>query len=373
MTKPDLRSLLDGDLIEFCARHQQPKFRATQILDWLYQKRAARYDEMTNLPRAFRESLALEFDLGDLKLERAQGAKDTTQKFLLQLRDGQRIETVLIPASVGLYGDRSDRRTLCVSTQAGCAYGCKFCASGLDGFRRNLTADEIVGQLLMVERETGRTVNNIVFMGMGEPLANYDNVLRAIRIFNASWGVGIGARKITVSTSGLAPRIRKLAAEDLQVRLAISLHGARDEIRDRIMPINRRYPVAELIAACEHYRKVCGRLITFEYILLKDVNDDVCEAAPLAALAKRVHAKINLIPFNEVEETGFKRPSDDDCQRFRGALVRWGVTATLRIEKGRDIDAACGQLRMRSEPIAKRRSGPAESAPRPITDAAVRR
>ncbi len=182
---------------------------------------------------------------------------------------------------------------------------------------------------------------------MGEPMANYDHVLRSIRILNAPWGIGIGARKITVSTSGLAPQIRKLAEERIQVRLAISLHGARDEIRNKIMPVNRRYPVAELIAACEAYQRACGRLITFEYILLEGINDDPVEAKPLADLARKIHAKVNLIPFNEVEETGFKRPSDRRCQLFKDALQRFNITTTLRIEKGHDINAACGQLRLK--------------------------
>ncbi len=345
--KPDLRSLTEGDLLDFCARHSQPKFRAAQILDWLYAKRASAIPEMSNLPRSLRDALSSDFTLQLPSVARAQGSADTTRKFLVKLRDDQLVETVLIPASVGLYGDRSERHTLCVSTQVGCAYGCKFCASGLDGFRRNLTSDEIVGEMILAEREGGQKINNLVFMGMGEPLANYANLLRAIRILNAPWGLGLGARKITISTSGLAPQIRQLANEDLQVRLAISLHGARDEVRDRIMPVNRKYPLAELVAACEEYQNIRGRLITFEYILLDGVNNDLREAPPLADLARRCHAKINLIPFNEVPETGFKRPTDEQCLKFRDELGRLGVTATLRMEKGHDIDAACGQLRLR--------------------------
>jgi len=345
--KPDLRSLHENDLLEFCNQQDQPRFRAKQILDWLYAKRASGIQSMSNLPHPFRQSLEENFTLNSLKVEKVQGAKDSTQKFLIQLQDHQFVETVLIPASVGLYGDHSDRHTLCVSSQVGCAYGCKFCASGLDGFRRNLTADEIVGQLLLVEKESGQKVNNMVFMGMGEPLANYQNVLRAIRILNAPWGLGLGARKITISTSGLAPQIQKLADEDLQIRLAISLHGARDEIRDQIMPINRKYPLKELIAACEAYQDKKGRLITFEYILLDGINDNPKEAISLAKLTQRCHAKINLIPFNEVEGTGFKRPSQERCERFQKDLQLHGVTATLRTEKGHDIDAACGQLRLK--------------------------
>ncbi len=345
--KPDLRSLDESELKAFCLEQKQPAFRAKQILDWLYVKRVASIDMMSNLPQDFRTLLGERFELNALVSKRVQGSGDTTRKFLVELRDHQCIETVLIPASVGLYGDRSDRHTICVSTQVGCAYGCRFCASGLDGFRRNLTPDEIVGQFLLVEKESGRKINNLVFMGMGEPLANYENLLKAIRILNAPWGLGLGARKITISTSGLAPQIEKLAQEEIQVRLAISLHGACDEVREKIMPVNKKFPLARLIAACEAYQKVKGRLITFEYILLRGVNDDPAQAPLLAALTRRAHAKVNLIPFNEVPETGFKRPADEACQTFQAALEKLGVTTTLRLEKGHDIDAACGQLRLR--------------------------
>jgi 23S rRNA (adenine2503-C2)-methyltransferase len=205
----------------------------------------------------------------------------------------------------------------------------------------------VVGQLIVAEREAKQRVSNLVFMGMGEPLANYANVLQALRILNAPWGIGLGARKITISTSGLAPEIEKLASEPLQVRLAISLHGATDAVRDRIMPVNRRFPLARLMAACEAYQRVKGRMITFEYILLAGVNDALPEAPLLAGLARRVHAKVNLIPFNEVPETGFRRPTDEQCRRFADAVARAGATVTLRTEKGHDIEAACGQLRLR--------------------------
>lgn len=347
LTKPDLRSLTEEGAIEFCNRHSQPRFRAKQILDWVYAKRSLKIGDMLNLPGSLREALAAEFELEEPSIESIQGSEDTTRKYLLKLRDGQFIETVLIPASPGLYGDRSDRHTLCVSSQVGCAYGCKFCASGLDGFRRNLTPDEIVSQIMVVEKQSGQKVNNLVFMGMGEPLANFDNVMRAIEIINAPWGLGIGARKITVSTSGLAPQIVKLAEKDIQIRLAISLHGARDEVRNKIMPVNKKYPLSELTEACETYNDKKGRLITFEYILLDDVNDSPSETPYLAKLARRCHAKVNLIPFNEVAETGFKRPSEEKCLKFLKELEQQGVTTTLRLEKGHDIDAACGQLRLK--------------------------
>jgi len=345
----------------------QPAYRAGQLLAWLYVQRVTDWEAMTNLPKPLREQLRQNFTLHTLELVRLQGARDTTQKFLWRLSDGSLIESVLIPANPALYGDASDRHTLCVSTQVGCAYGCKFCASGLEGWKRNLSADEIVEQVLAVERwnqvESSRSradvpvlsetkprlINNLVIMGMGEPLANYENLLRALTILNAPWGGGIGARKITVSTSGLAPQIRKLAEEPLQVRLAISLHGAVDEVRNKIMPVNRRYPLRELIAACEYYQQKKGRMITLEYILIAGVNDQLNQTKPLAQLAHRLHAKVNLIPYNKVEGLPWERPTDRAQEDFLAALERQKVIATLRREKGHEIDAACGQLRLKTE------------------------
>ncbi len=336
---------------------QQPGYRVGQLLEWLYARRASTWDEMTNLPRTLRESLREAYLLQWPELARKQGAQDATQKFLWRLADGALIESVLIPASPGLYGEASDRRTLCVSTQVGCAYGCKFCASGLDGFKRNLAVEEIVNQVLAIERGEGkpdapadaRVVNNLVIMGMGEPLANYDNLLKALRILNAPWGGKIGARKITVSTSGLAPQIRRLADEPAQFRLAISLHGATDEIRARIMPVNKKYPLKELTSACEYYQEKKGRMITLEYILIAGVNDALDQTPPLAALARRLGAKVNLIPYNNVEGLPWVRPEEAAQEAFLAALEAEGVSATLRREKGHDIDAACGQLRLKTE------------------------
>jgi 23S rRNA (adenine2503-C2)-methyltransferase len=347
----------------------QPKYRVSQLLEWLYVRRVTDWDAMTNLPKALREQLRSHYALQPLELVRRQGAGDTTQKFLWRLNDHSLIETVLIPANLALYGEPSDRHTLCVSTQVGCAYACKFCASGLDGFKRNLRVEEIVEQVLAVERESDkcqvtsdegtpvtrhlspvtRLVSNLVIMGMGEPLANYDNLIKALKILNAPWGGGIGARKITVSTSGLAPQIRKLADEPLQFRLAVSLHGATDETRTKIMPVNRKHPLRELAAACEYYQQKRGRMITFEYILIAGVNDGLDQIKPLAALARRLNAKVNLIPYNQVEGLSWQRPSDEAQEAFLSALQKQKVTATLRREKGHDIDAACGQLRLKTE------------------------
>jgi 23S rRNA (adenine2503-C2)-methyltransferase len=365
----DIKSLTREELeIQFKA-WEQPVYRVAQLLDWLYARRATTWDAMTNLPKILREKLRENFSLRTLELVRKQGSHDTTQKFLWRLHDHSLIESVLIPANPALYGDASDRHTLCISTQVGCAYGCKFCASGLDGWKRNLTPDEIVEQVLAVERTQSseskvhgselaknktlnpelKTVNNIVVMGMGEPLANYDNLLKALKILNAPWGGGIGARKITISTSGLAPQIRKLAAEPMQFRLAISLHGATDETRNKIMPVNRKYPLKELINACEEYQHEKGRMITLEYILIAGVNDSIAEIRPLASLARKLYAKVNLIPYNKVEGLSWERPSEEVCEAFLDSLEKQKVIATLRREKGGDIDAACGQLRLKTE------------------------
>ena len=369
----DIKSLTREELEAQFKAWEQPVYRVAQLLEWLYVRRVAAWDAMTNLPKALRERLKKEFTLAALELVRKQGSHDTTQKFLWRLRDHALIESVLIPANPALYGEASDRHTLCISTQVGCAYGCRFCASGLDGWKRNLSPDEIVEQVLAVERWhanqsrvesressaeksvprpstlDARLINNIVVMGMGEPLANYDNLLKALKILNAPWGGGIGARKITISTSGLAPQIRKLGSEPMQFRLAISLHGATDEVRNRIMPVNRKYPLKELVNACEDYQSQKGRMITFEYILIAGVNDSLEQTKPLAALAKRLFAKVNLIPYNQVEGLSWQRPAEAVCEAFLAALEKQKVTATLRREKGHDIDAACGQLRLKTE------------------------
>ncbi|MEI6490987.1 MAG: 23S rRNA (adenine(2503)-C(2))-methyltransferase RlmN [Verrucomicrobiota bacterium] len=327
----------------------EPRFRAGQILEWLYKRRGLEWEAMTNLPAPLRAKLSAEFPIVPLEIVRESGSGDTTRKFLFRLEDAQMIETVLIPASPALYGEASDRRTVCISSQVGCAYGCKFCASGLDGWKRNLTAGEIVGQFLRVEALGGERINNIVFMGMGEPMANYENLLRAVGILNAAWGVGLGARHMTISTSGLVPGIRDLAAQPLQVRLAISLHGATDEVRDKIMPVNRKYPLAELLDACGDYVRQKKQKLTFEYILIKDLNDMPDQARLLAAHARKLGAKINLIPYNTVEGLEWERPGEDRQTEFLAIVRRGGADATLRREKGHDIAAACGQLRLQAE------------------------
>ena len=369
----DVKSLTREEIEVAFQKWKHPAYRVAQLLEWLYTHRVTDWEAMSNLPKTLRDQLRQTYSLHALELVTKQGSQDITQKFLWRLRDHALIESVLIPANPALYGEASDRHTLCVSTQVGCAYGCKFCASGLEGWKRNLQPFEIVEQVLAVERwnaaeesriqspestvasasrithHASRLIDNLVIMGMGEPLANYDNLLQALRILNAPWGGGIGARKITISTSGLAPQIRKLADEPEQFRLAVSLHGATDDVRSRIMPVNRKFPLKELTAALEYYRSRKERMITFEYILIAGVNESLEQTKPLAALARKLHAKVNLIPYNQVDGLDWKRPTKEACEAFLAALERQKVTATLRLEKGHDIEAACGQLRLKTE------------------------
>ncbi len=342
----DLLSLSREELTARLAGLGERAFRAGQLCSWIYGRRARSFDDMTDIPANLRARLAAEHSLRPLEKVRETGSKDTTRKFLFRLGDGQMIETVLIPASTSFYGERSDRLTACVSSQVGCAYGCKFCASGLDGWKRNLTAGEIVAQILAVEELTGERVSNIVFMGMGEPFANYDNLLRAITILNAPWGINLGARHMTVSTSGLVPRIRDFADQPLQIRLAISLHGASDEVRSQIMPVNRRHPLDELLNACAYFTTRKKQFLTIEYILIEGVNDSAEQARLLATHASRLRAKVNLIPYNAVTGLDWERPDVPAQEAFHSILRSAGVVATLRREKGHDIAAACGQLRL---------------------------
>jgi 23S rRNA (adenine2503-C2)-methyltransferase len=344
-------SLLDltaKELQSWLAGRGEQEYRAGQVLQWAYRKRVDRFDLMSNLPETLRTELESSFSLRSLHCVRQTGSKDTTRKYLFLLPDKNLVESVLIPASPALYGSASDRKTLCISTQVGCAYGCKFCASGLNGWTRNLGAGEIVEQIIQVEKIAGCKVNNLVFMGMGEPLANLANLLRAIEIINAPWGLGIGARHITVSTSGLAPQIRQLAEHPLQIRLAISLHGATDDVRSQIMPVNRKYNLATLLEACAYFTGRKKQRVTFEYILIENVNDNIKQATALGALASPLKAKVNLIPYNRVEGLPWKRPSGNRQRAFLRALERSGTDATIRREKGEDIDAACGQLRLQT-------------------------
>ncbi len=334
-------------------------FRATQILDWVYKKRARSWDDMTNLPKALRSWLEAEFTLMPASLVLNRHSADVTDKLLLELEDKSLIETVIIRAPQDGVGLDHSRKTICISTQVGCAMGCVFCASGLAGLKRDMSAGEIVAQLLQVcyaedlrtprARSELASFDNIVVMGMGEPLANYDALIRALTIVNAPWGLGFGARRITVSTSGLVPKIIMLADEPIGFRLAISLHGATDEVRSQIMPVNKAFPLAKLIPAVKTFTERHGRMVTLEFILIADVNDSLDQARRLRDIALDLHAHVNLIPYNTVEGLPWKRPEVAKQVAFAEVLDRSGVSVTLRREKGHDIAAACGQLRLKTE------------------------
>ncbi len=346
---PALTGLTPESLADWLKEQGEPSFRAAQILEWVWKKKVTSINAMTNLPATLREKLTASFRLGALVHNHTQGSADTTRKFLFKLHDGRYVESVLIPANPALYGEKSDRRTLCVSSQVGCAYGCRFCASGLAGFTRNLDASEIAGQVLAAEQLSGERVDNLVFMGMGEPLANLENLLAAVTLITGDKTLHLGARHLTISTSGLVPQIRQLAEHPQQIRLAISLHGATDEVRQQIMPVNKKWPVAELFDALDFWNSKKNQKLTLEYILIQGVNDSLEQAAILARHARRLHAKVNLIPYNKVEGLEWKRPPDMHCRAFRDILKNASVSATLRLEKGHDIDAACGQLRLKQE------------------------
>ena len=337
----------------------EPAFRAKQILEWVYKKRARTWDDMTNLSKPLRTWLDETFELMPASLVSGKQSLDVTDKLLLEMGDRSLIETVIIRVPQEGVGLDQSRKTICISTQVGCAMACVFCASGLAGLKRDLNAGEIVAQLLQVcYREDARTprarmelasFDNIVVMGMGEPLANYENIIRALTIVNAEWGLGVGARRITLSTSGLVPKILKLAEEPLGLRLAISLHGATNEVREKIMPVNKAYPLEKLLPAIKAFNEKHGRMVTLEFILIEEVNDSLDQAEKLRDIARDLHAHVNLIPYNTVEGLPWKRPSITRQERFADILRDARISVTLRREKGHDIDAACGQLRLKTE------------------------
>ena len=361
--KPSIHGETPDTLGERLVAAGHPRYRAGQVFEWLYPRRAEIAETMTNLPAGLRAWLAEQYDFEATALVQRKASSDVTQKILQRLRDGSLIETVIIRAPMEGVGQEKSRRTICISTQVGCAYGCKFCASGLEGWKRDLSIGEIVSQLVQVCRiedkadparaaEGLASFDNIVVMGMGEPLANYDNLLAALRIVNAQWGFGFGARRVTISTSGVVPKILKLAEEPLGFRLAISLHGATNEVRNQIMPVNKKFPLEELIPAAKAFARKHGRMLTLEFILIEDINDSLEQAKKLAVIARELHAHVNLIPYNKVEGLPWVRPSLTRQDRFVKELRALGVTATLRREKGHDIDAACGQLRLQTEKAA---------------------
>lgn len=336
--KPNIKDLRTDELAKFLLERNHPAYRAKQIYQWLFQKRAASFSEMTNLSQALREELAREFSISrPVILHRAE-ARDGTVKFLFGLADDVSIESVLIP--------ESHRLTLCISTQAGCGFGCAFCATAVLGLKRNLSASEIVDQILEASRSLSgaRRITHIVLMGMGEPLANYANTIRALEIItDGDWGVGISPRRVTLSTVGLVPQIEKLMAET-RVNLAISLHAATDELRGELMPVNRKYSLKQLIDCCRSLPIPRRKRITFEYVLLRGVNDSVEDARNLVKLLKGIPSKVNVIPFNPHPQSRFQRPSSDEIARFQAVLNNAGVQINIRRPRGDDIQAACGQL-----------------------------
>ncbi len=346
-----MRDIRDLTLVELRAALEamgERPFRAGQIFDWLYKKRGDRFEDFTSLPKPLREKLAAKFALEPLVLADKRSSPDGTTKFLFRLRDGEHIETVLIPAG--------SRLTVCLSTQVGCRFACAFCASGRHGFKRNLAPSEIIGQALFLERALGPGLTNYVFMGMGEPLDNWTNVEKVIRIMNASEGLAVAARRITVSTAGFVDAFKQLEALDLQINISISLHAVTDRLRDRLMPINRRFPLERVVDAAEAYIRSGGRMITLEYILIRGLNDSLDDADGLAAIARRLRAKVNLIAYSPIEGAGFATPTEADVARFRRWLEERKVGTTVRVSKGADIAAACGQLAGRFKDKAEGRS-----------------
>ena len=340
MTRAEMESLFDGDSLA--------RVRAGQMADWVYKRGARSFEAMTDLPAAARERLSAAFVVRPGQVVTEQRSSDGVVKLLMDSFDGQAYECVLLPFE--------ERVSCCISSQVGCAMGCEFCATGLSGFDRNLSAGEIVSQVLELQGLSERRISHVVFMGMGEPLLNYEELVKSLRLLNEE--VGIGYRHITVSTVGIVPEIYRLANEKLPIHLAISLHSPFDDVRSGFMPVNKKWPVAELLQAAKDYYKSTGRKVTFEYLLIEGVTDTVDLARGLGALMKGFPTLVNLIPFNYVDtERGFHRPSNNRVRAFRSELEAAGINVTQRMERGHDIAAACGQLKGQHEGrFAKRRS-----------------
>lgn len=330
------------EIAQLCAELGQPKYRAAQVWQWLYRHYAAAWPEVKNIPDELRAKLAERYSIEPLTAvkEQTEQGPGSTSKFLLKLWDEECVEIVFIPAK--------GKTTLCVSSQVGCKFKCAFCASGMGGFKRNLSTGEIVGEVLFAARRLGGAPAHVVFMGMGEPFDNYDNVLKAIRIINDPDGLSVGARKITLSTCGIIPGIERLAGEGLQVELSVSLHAPDDALRSKLMPVNRIYPLADLLAACRKYAEQTNRIVTFEYTLIKGVNDSKMQAGQLARALEKIHSRVNLLLLSPVAEFEGQAPSPAVAKLFIDVLDRAHINATLRVSKGGNINAACGQLRLAS-------------------------
>ena len=335
-----LQGLRPEELQSLCKEIGQPAFRAKQLWQWVQVQGATRWDQMGNLPKALKDALAETHTPEPAKILKESGDPGGTRKWLVGLDDGESVETVLIPAR--------DRNTVCVSTQVGCKMGCAFCASARCGFARGLTAGEIVAQVQLVAVALGQRPDNVVYMGMGEPFDNYDATLKSVRLLNHPDGLNIGARRITLSTSGVVPGIRRLAGEGLQVELSVSLHAPNPELRRKLMPVENKYPMGDLLRECADYTARTKRHITFEYTLIKGVNDSVRDAEELAGRLRRFPCRVNLIPLSPVEEFSGEAPPREAMEAFLRILEKRGVEGTLRESKGKGVDAACGQLRRRS-------------------------
>ncbi|MEB7716180.1 dual-specificity RNA methyltransferase RlmN [Staphylococcus equorum] len=347
--KQSIYSIRYDEMQDWLIQNGQQKFRAKQIFEWLYEKRVDSIDEMLNLSKELREVLKESFTMTTMTTVVKQESRDGTIKFLFELQDGYTIETVLMRHEYG--------NSVCVTTQVGCRIGCTFCASTLGGLKRNLEAGEIVSQVLTVQKaldESEERVSQIVIMGIGEPFENYDEMMDFLKIVNNDNGLNIGARHITVSTSGIIPRIYDFADEDIQINFAVSLHGANDEIRSRLMPINRAYNVEKLMEAINYYQETTNRRITFEYGLFGGDNDQLEHARELAHLIQNLNCHVNLIPVNHVPERNYVKTPKEDIFKFEKELKRLGINATIRREQGADIDAACGQLRAKERKVETR-------------------
>ena len=353
--KTNLLGLSQGDLEQFLAARSEKPFRARQLMQWIYQRSVDDFDEMTDLSKSLRARLKADAEIVPPKVQARHDSNDGCVKWLFTSGAGQAVETVFIP--------EVDRGTLCISSQVGCALDCAFCATGAQGFNRNLTSAEIIGQVRHAIRELPRrdngepAITNVVFMGMGEPLANYRNVVPVLELLVSDWSYGMSRRRVTVSTSGIVPHIDKLA-DDCNVALAVSLHAPNDELRSQIVPINKLHPISTLLDACwEYAAKRSNRFITFEYVMLRGVNDSLTHANQLVTLLKNKPAKINLIPFNPFPGTEFKRSSAETIRAFQDRLRSRGLVATTRRTRGDDIDAACGQLAGKVSDRVKNRLG----------------
>ncbi|NCF73343.1 MAG: 23S rRNA (adenine(2503)-C(2))-methyltransferase RlmN [Gammaproteobacteria bacterium] len=364
--KTNLLGLSQDGLEQFLAARAEKPFRARQIMQWIYQREVDDFDEMTDLSKSLRATLKADAEIISPEVQVRHDAKDGCVKWLFKSGAGQAVETVFIP--------EADRGTLCISSQVGCALDCSFCATGAQGFNRNLTSAEIIGQVRHAIRELPRrdngesAISNVVLMGMGEPLANYRSVVPVLELLVSDWSYGMSRRRVTVSTSGIVPHINKLS-DDCNVALAVSLHAPNDHLRDQIVPINKLHPIATLLDACWQYAaKRSNRFITFEYVMLRGVNDSLAHANQLAELLKNRPAKVNLIPFNPFPGTEFKRSSVETIRAFQVRLRDRGLVATTRKTRGEDIDAACGQLAGKVSDRVKNRLGDKRVGPRSIDE-----